>query len=86
MTERRKKYGSRIFDILLFFFRRRQSRSKSAGERSVQLDDIKDDSQDPTSSTSNVVYQNVGDIRRTIHGNFSLIKVKSIHTIYMLVF
>ncbi|CAH3116195.1 unnamed protein product [Pocillopora meandrina] len=54
--------------VAVFLYRRRrQSRSKSAGERSVQLDDIKDDSQDLTSSTSNLVYQNVADIRRTIH-------------------
>ncbi|XP_066015608.1 receptor-type tyrosine-protein phosphatase F isoform X2 [Pocillopora verrucosa] len=55
--------------VAVFLYRRRrQSRSKSAGERSVQLDDINDDSQDLTSSTSNLVYQNVADIRRTIHG------------------
>ena len=74
MTERRKKVWQPKIRHFVLFFRRRQSRSKSAGERSVQLDDIKDDSQDPTSSTSNLVYQNVGDIRRTIHGNFSWIK------------
>ena len=71
MTERRKKVWQPKIRHFFLFFRRRQSRSKSAGERSVQLDDIKDDSQDPTSSTSNLVYQNVGDIRRTIRGNFS---------------
>lgn len=59
----------------VLFVRRRQSRSKSATERSVELDDLKSGSQDLTSSTSNLVYQNVGDIRRTIKGSFSWIKV-----------
>ncbi|PFX13901.1 Tyrosine-protein phosphatase Lar [Stylophora pistillata] len=56
--------------VAVFLYRRRrQSRSKSASERrSVQLDDLKSGSQDLTSSTSNLVYQNIGDIRRTIKG------------------
>lgn len=51
-----------------FFSKRWQKRSQSAGERSVQFDDLQNDHQNLTASTSNLVYQNVGDIRPSIRG------------------
>ncbi|XP_022808474.1 uncharacterized protein LOC111345455 [Stylophora pistillata] len=55
--------------VAVFFYRRRrQSRSKGASERSVRLGDLKNDDENLTASTSDLVYQNIGDIRQSIKG------------------
>lgn len=68
MTERRKRYCNRKLHILSFFFRRRETRSQSASERSVQFDDLQNGYENLGASTSSLVYQNVGDSGLSIKG------------------
>ena len=69
MTERRKKYCNRKVHILSnFFSRRRQTRSQTANERPVQFDDLQNGYENLGANTSSLVYQNVGDSRRSIEG------------------
>ena len=53
---------------LFFFFRRRETRSQRANERPVQFDDLQNGYENLGASTSSLVYQNVGDSRRSIEG------------------
>ena len=69
MTERRKKYCNRKVHILSnFFSRRRQTRSQAANERPVQFEDLQNDYENLGANASSLVYQNVGDRRRSIEG------------------
>ncbi|RMX39667.1 hypothetical protein pdam_00025434, partial [Pocillopora damicornis] len=53
---------------VLLYRRRRQTRSQSASERPVQFDDLQNDYENLGANASSLVYQNVGDSRRSIEG------------------
>ena len=53
---------------LIFFSRRRQTRSQTANERPVQFHDLQNDYENLGANASSLVYQNVGDSRRSIEG------------------
>ena len=48
-----------------------QSETKDSKRTRVELDDMKNESPDLTASTSNLVYQNVGDLQRSAKGKMS---------------
>ena len=56
-------------------FRRKRSENKSSNERAIplQLEDLGSGSTDTTSSSANLVYQNLADIRPSKEGGVLLV-------------